>query len=191
LIEAAWRLVRDGGLAALTLREVAREVGVTHAAPYHHFPTRSSLLDALAEEAFVGLEAALRGATGDPDDARGTLYRIGRAYIDFAREKPEQLQVMFRARHENEGEKPAALIEVGARAFAVLFDAVCRCQEQGIAPAGDPHELALMAWSLVHGFSKLWVEGPLATLPPYAGTFERQRDALLYGLSDGWLRRRE
>ncbi|HEY6879618.1 MAG TPA: helix-turn-helix domain-containing protein, partial [Polyangiales bacterium] len=60
LIDAAWGLLREGGSRALTLREVARAVGVTHAAPYHHFPTHASLLDALAEDAFVGLEAAMR-----------------------------------------------------------------------------------------------------------------------------------
>jgi AcrR family transcriptional regulator len=187
LTDAAWQLVRDGGLATLSLREVARVVGVSHAAPYHHFPTRGALLDALAEQAFTGIERAMRLAKGDSEDAAEVLYAIGRGYIDFAREHPEQVLVMFRPRNEEvEGPEPESLREVGGRAFALLFDAVAASQQQGLAPAGDTHELALTAWSLVHGFSKLWIEGPLTVLPPYADSFERQRDALLRGLSEGW-----
>ncbi len=187
LLDGAWQLVREGGLAALSLREVARTVGVSHAAPYHHFPTRGALLDALSEQAFTGIERAMREAKGDSTDALEVLYGIGRGYIDFARAHPEQVLVMFRPRHEEvEGPVPQALAEVGERAFALLFDAVVACQAQGVAPPGDPHELALMAWSVVHGFSKLWVEGPLTVMPPYSESFERQRDALLMGLREGW-----
>ncbi|MET0282928.1 MAG: TetR/AcrR family transcriptional regulator [Polyangiales bacterium] len=186
LVDAAWQLVRDGGLQALSLREVARVVGVSHAAPYHHFPTRGALLDALAEQAFTGLEHAQRVALGDLTDGPQMLYAIGRAYIDFAREHPEQVLVMFRARAEDEGASPASLIEIGERAFAQLFDVVSTCQQQGAAPQGDTHELALAQWSLVHGFAKLWVEGPLTVMPSYANSFERLRDALLHGVREGW-----
>lgn len=187
LLDGAWQLVREGGLAALSLREVARTIGVSHAAPYHHFPTRSALLDALAEQAFIGIEQAMRLAKGALEHGGEVLTAIGRGYIDFAREHPEQVLVMFRPRSEEDGEEPESLREIGQRAFALLFDAVVACQEQGLAPAGDPHELALTAWSLVHGFSKLWVEGPLSVMPPYADSFERQRDALLRGLRVGWM----
>jgi AcrR family transcriptional regulator len=191
LLDGAWQLVCEGGLAALSLREVARAVGVSHAAPYHHFPTRGALLDALAEQGFIGIEQSMRLAKGDLTDAGEVLTAIGRGYIDFAREHPEQVLVMFRSRSEEEGEQPESLREIGQRAFALLFDAVVGCQQHGLAPAGDPHELALTAWSLVHGFSKLWVEGPLSQMPPYADSFERQRDALLRGLRAGWHRSRE
>lgn len=187
LLQAAWRLVKRAGLPGLTLREVAREVGVTHAAPYHHFATRSALLDALAEEAFVGLEAAMRGAHEACTDPGERLYLIGRAYVDFARDKPEQLQVMFRPRSDElEGPPPPSLAEVGARAFAQLYDAVVECQKHGVAPAGeDPHQLALAAWSVVHGFALLWVDGPLDFMPPYAGNFEHMRDATLRAMVEG------
>lgn len=188
LLEAAWRLVAQGGMAALTLREVAREVGVTHAAPYHHFPTRAALLDALAEQAFDGLSSAMaEAARGVEDDAVEHLYRIGRGYTDFARAHPEKLEVMFRMRNaELEGPSPESLVRAGERAFAQLFDTVALLQRERLAPAGDTHELALYAWTIVHGFSKLWVEGPLATRPPYADRYEHMRDVTLRGLSDGW-----
>ena len=201
LLEAAWRLVAEKGLAALTLREVARAAGVSHAAPYHHFPTRTALLDALAEEGFAGLDRAMGeakaapaagcpakpGQTPQPVDGADGMVRIGRAYVDFACAHPEQLQVMFRPRHhESEGPPPPALVEIGAQAYGHLADAVRICQAQGLAPAGDPDELALSAWSLVHGFASLWSQGQLGALVPTPDQFARQRDRLLRNLQAGW-----
>ena len=201
LLEAAWRLVAEKGLAALTLREVARAAGVSHAAPYHHFPTRTALLDALAEEGFAGLDRAMAeaktgpaaegpaevGQTPRPVDGADVMVRIGRAYVDFACTHPEQLQVMFRPRHhESEGPPPPALAEIGAQAYGHLADAVRVCQAQGLAPAGDPNELALSAWSLVHGFASLWGQGQLGALIPGPEQFARQRDQLLRNLQAGW-----
>ena len=65
LLDAAWRLVAEKGLADLTLRELARAAGVSHAAPYHHFPSRTALLDALAEEGFAGLDRAMGEAKAE------------------------------------------------------------------------------------------------------------------------------
>jgi len=201
LLDAAWRLVAEKGLAALTLRELARAAGVSHAAPYHHFPTRTALLDALAEEGFAGLDRAMAeaktgpaaggpaevGQTPRPVDGADVMVRIGRAYVDFACAHPEQLQVMFRPRHhESEGPPPPALAEIGAQAYGHLADGVRVCQAQGLAPAGDPNELALSAWSLVHGFASLWGQGQLGALIPNPDQFARQRDQLLRNLQAGW-----
>lgn len=115
------------------------------------------------------------------------MVRIGRAYVDFACAHPEQLQVMFRPRHlESEGPTPPALAEIGAKAYGHLADAVRACQAQGLAPAGDPGELALSAWSLVHGFASLWSQGQLGALIPAPDQFARQRDRLLRNLQAGW-----
>ncbi len=195
LIEAAWPLVAEKGLAALTLREVARAAGVSHAAPYHHFPSRTALLDALAEDGFLGLNRAMgeakaalaaglpaaqplppgagrpvvtpaeAGEPPQPLSGAELMERIGRAYVDFACDHPEQLQVMFRPRHlEREGPPPPSLAASGAQAFAHLAEAVRICQDQGLAPQGASAELALSAWSLVHGFASLWSQGQLGAL---------------------------
>lgn len=197
LLDSAWRLVAEKGLAALTLRELARAAGVSHAAPYHHFPTRTALLDALAEEGFAGLDRAMGEAKAGgpaevgqpprPVDGADVMVRIGRAYVDFACAHPEQLQVMFRPRHhDSEGPPPPALAEIGAKAYGHLADAVRVCQTQGLAPAGDPGELTLSAWSLVHGFASLWSQGQLRALIPEPEQFARQRDQLLRNLQAGW-----
>lgn len=184
LTEAAWRLVRKDGVEALTLREVARRVGVTHAAPYHHFPSREALLDALSEEAFEALGDAMEASIVNVTDPTERLRAIGRAYIDQARAHPERAQVMFR-RHPGPPQEHTPDSH-RARSFGCLFDAVVACQEAGVAPAGDPYELALTAWSLVHGFATLWVDGPLESMPAYADKFEAMRDSTLRGLSEAW-----
>jgi AcrR family transcriptional regulator len=183
LLDAAWRLVKKQGLEALTLREVARKVGVTHAAPYHHFPSRESLLDALTEEAFSALDRKMVAASQQAADPAELLLALGRCYIDTARAHPEHVQVMFRRSETKRDAEPEG---PGHRVFGHLVSAVSECQAAGLAPAGDPLDLALEAWVMVHGFSKLWVEGPLEATPHYAERFESLRDGLLASLGESW-----
>lgn len=184
VVEAAWSLVKKRGLKELTLREVARKVGVTHAAPYHHFKDRDALLDAMADEAFDALDQAMQKSKHGVADAAEELFVLGRAYVDFAREKPERVEVMFR---RNDAQADQAMQDKGRCTFQHLVDAVQRCQSEGTAPVGNPLAIALSAWSLVHGFAALWVEGPLVAMEPYAGSFESLRDGMLHNFG-AWLK---
>ena len=188
LLDAAIKLVSERGLPALTLREVARKVGVTHAAPYHHFPTREALLDALAHEAFAALDDATARALVGIDAPGERLFVTGQAYADFAMAHPELLQIMFRRQPAPTAPPDPELLAASARAYAHLHDAVVACQAAALAPPGDPYQVALVAWSVVHGFAKLWVEGPLDSMPPYAGNYEQLRDQTLRSLLAGWSR---
>lgn len=173
VLKAAWTLVKKRGLRELTLREVARKVGVTHAAPYHHFRDRDALLTAMAEEAFAELAEAMRLGEQGITDPSERLFTCGRAYIDFARARPERVEVMFRR-----ADKPSTP-PTGTSAFDYLVQAIVACQEAGLAPGPDPLPVALSAWSLVHGFSVLWVEGPLCGMESYQENFEQLRDGML------------
>jgi AcrR family transcriptional regulator len=184
LLAAAFQLVKKRGLRELNLRELARKVGVTHAAPYHHFADRDALLDAMAEQAFGELDAAMAEAKRGVEEPGERVFRLGCAYVDFARARPERVEVMFRRASTSAVNQ--ALLDKGACAFQHLVDALSACQEAGLAPAGDPLALALSAWSLVHGFSALWVEGPLDAMPFYQGKFEELRDATLRSFGQ-WL----
>src|SRR5438309_5059384 len=86
LIDAALELIEERGVAALTLREVARRVGVTHAAPQRHFADRGALVAALAEQGFRGLAAHVETvrATSRPKDSADQLRALGIAYIEYA-----------------------------------------------------------------------------------------------------------
>lgn len=175
MLDAAWELVAKRGLRELTLREVARSVGVTHAAPYHHFPDRETLLDAMADEAYVELDAAMEEAKRGVDDAGERLFVLGRAYVDFAHRRPERIEVMFR-RGRTRAEQPP---EKGARAFQHLVDAIAACQQANKAPQGDVYALVLSAWSVVHGLALLHIEGALDAIPPYQVEFDGLRDVVL------------
>jgi AcrR family transcriptional regulator len=157
LIEAAVSAIAKHGVDALNLRQLAARSGVTPGAPYHHFTDRDELLAAIAEEGFGRLAAELiagRDAAGAEASAR--LEALGRAYINFAISCPGYFRVMFHGDGKSSG--PSA---PGLRAFHLLRDAVLACQEAGTAPAGDPSALVLTAWSAVHGFATLWVDGAL------------------------------
>jgi len=166
LIDAAVSAIAKHGVDALNLRQLAARAGVTPGAPYHHFADREELLAAIAEEGFGRLGAELiagRDAAGDEASAR--LEALGRAYINFAISCPGYFRVMFHGDGKSSG--PSA---PGLRAFHLLRDAVLACQEAGTAPAGDPSALVLTAWSAVHGFATLWVDGAL----PFEGMRPQQ-----------------
>jgi AcrR family transcriptional regulator len=166
LIDAAVSAIAKHGVDALNLRQLAARSGVTPGAPYHHFTDRDELLAAIAEEGFGRLAAELiagRDAAGAEASAR--LEALGRAYINFAISCPGYFRVMFHGDGKSSG--PSA---PGLRAFHLLRDAVLACQEAGTAPAGDPSALVLTAWSAVHGFATLWVDGAL----PFEGMRPQQ-----------------
>lgn len=145
LAEAA-RLVAERGADGVSLRELARSAGVSHAAPAHHFVDRRGLFTALATQGFQLLTEALA-------DARGHFADAAPAYVRFALEHAGHYQVMF-----NKSLLDAADTELAA-AEAAAGDELSR----GVASLRDPHAQAdpaaaqLAAWSLVHGFSTLWL----------------------------------
>jgi AcrR family transcriptional regulator len=157
LIEAAVEAIASRGLEALNLRQLAAQAGVTAGAPYHHFASREQLLRAVADEGFGLLEADLIAARGAaPAGAGERLEALGRAYLSFAISHPGYFRAMFHGDANSSGPT-----ETGVRAFHLLRDAVLDCQEAGAAPPGDPVPLVLAAWSAVHGFATLWIDGAL------------------------------
>jgi AcrR family transcriptional regulator len=145
LTEAA-RLVAERGADRVSLRELARSAGVSHAAPAHHFADRRGLFTALATEGFQLLGTALIGARGRFTDA-------ALAYVRFALEHPGHYQVMFNKSllHASDPELAAAESAAGAE----LSRGVATLSDPGAC--ADPAGAQLAAWSLVHGFSMLWL----------------------------------
>jgi AcrR family transcriptional regulator len=159
LMHAALDVVRDGGVAALSLREAARRAGVSSAAPYHHFESREALVGALCNEGFAMLaargEVAMREAGGD---ALTKLRALGRSYVNFARENPAYFRLMFTAHTTPPASDEAATLG----SLYQLVDAVKAAQAAGQAPRGDAMPWVLLAWSVVHGLATLAIEGPLS-----------------------------
>ena len=155
LTEAALGLVKEKGPKGFTLREVARRAGVSAAAPYRHFSDKAQLLAAVATQGFIQLHESLSAATTETADLTRQVLDMGRAYARWAVTHPDHYQVMFGAELDK-SDKPE-LLTAGARAFDDLLDAIVRCQQANLLPAGDPREIAGPTWSLLHGIASLTI----------------------------------
>jgi AcrR family transcriptional regulator len=157
LLDAADALLSERGAAALTLRDVAKSAGVSHAAPYHHFASLNELLAAVAERAFTTLAQVMERAvrTGD---ATERLIAICESYVAFARRHPAQFRLMFgpMLAHKREYE---GFQEAAERAFGVLLRAATDYD------ASDGLLLALTGWSVAHGLANLLIDGAFDELP--------------------------
>lgn len=165
VLAAAVRLIDDGGLANLSMREVARVAGVSHQAPYHYFPDRESILAALAEDGFRRLADRLEKARDPEIPAVRRLTSLSRVYVEFALDHPSLFRVMFRPDFVDMDRFPRAM-ECGDRAFANLPVAVAECIEEGLAPTPSAQALVVTAWSFAHGLACLILDGPLAAKLP-------------------------
>jgi AcrR family transcriptional regulator len=145
LTEAA-RLVAERGAERVSLRELARAAGVSHAAPAHHFTDRRGLFTALATQGFQWLAEALA-------EARGHFADAALAYVRFAIDHPGHYQVMFNKSLLDVSDTELAAAEAAAGAELARGVATLRDRNAQADPAGAQ----LAAWSLVHGFSTLWL----------------------------------
>lgn len=162
LISAALAILKTKDAKSLSLREVARQAGVSHTAPYRHFTDKAALLASVAEEGFVEfgkyLQTAVDHAGGDP---LKSLQETGVAYVRYALEHPTHFRVMFSSVlaedltgscHDN------TLDTVAKGTFQILVDIIKAGQTSGVIRAGDPDFLALGAWATTHGLSMLLLD---------------------------------
>jgi AcrR family transcriptional regulator len=160
LLDAAEAILDRHGVAALTLRAAAREAGVSHAAPTHHFGDLTGLLTALAASGFVRLHARLLAelevAGSDP---RSRLTALGRGYVGFARACPGLFQLMFRS--ERLDWSSPELSTAGASAFALVTQDD-ELRAEGYSDGCQRFRslaVAMARWSLVHGLATLLLDG--------------------------------
>jgi AcrR family transcriptional regulator len=144
LLRSAGKSLEKEGLEALTLRTLARRAGVSHAAPYRHFPHREALLAALAAEGFAMLGKAQREAA-----AAGGLRAMGEAYVRFALRHPQRFRLMFGGQLKIAGHP--ALREVATKSFEVLSGALAA----RVPGAQGARDASIAAWALVHGLAQL------------------------------------
>jgi len=159
LLEAAIRLIAEVGPTAFTLREVARRAGVSHNAPYRHFRDRDDLMAAVAAQGFRELTRAMIEAAQGKSNALERLKYAGLGYVTFALRRPEHFTVMFDAPISKRQHPESAA--AGEESFATLVHFVQNCQEAGRLRSGDLLQMALLAWTMVHGIAKLAITGRL------------------------------
>ena len=148
ILAQAAALVAERGADAISLRELARAAGVSHAAPAHHFTDRRGLFTALATEGFTLLAAALA-------DTKPEFAYAARVYVQFALDHPGHYAVMFDKMLYDPADP--ALRAAEDEAAAELAGGVATLTDPNAQR--DPEGSALAAWSLVHGFALLTLNG--------------------------------
>jgi AcrR family transcriptional regulator len=159
LLDAAAEAVEEEGLAALSLRALARKVGVSHGAPARHFPDKTALLTALATEALDRFQAAMREAGEKGDSALERYRAIGRCYVRFAIENPAYFHIVGRPEFYSAGD------EAFSRGYQEFFDtmseAAAAAQRESGVPELDPQAFLISTWAMAHGLATLWLDGTL------------------------------
>ncbi|MFJ9554617.1 TetR/AcrR family transcriptional regulator [Nocardiopsis sp. NPDC101807] len=153
LLDAAARGLRERGADQLSLRDLAREVGVSHAAPRRHFSDRQALLDALAESGFAQLDAALRAGLEGAGDGFPARVRVAMtAYTRFATENAALLELMYSSKH-----RPGAtrVVEAAEAPFGLMADLIERGQAEGALRAGDPERIGLVLFATLQGIASI------------------------------------
>ena len=154
LVDEAIAMLADGGTSNVTLRELARRLGVTHTAPYAHFADKTALLEVVADAGFERLYQTLAAARDEATDPVSAFDAMGLAYVKFARENPNWYRLMF-ADPELACDPDVEWSEEGDRAFGVLVEAI---NAFGPPPGLDPRDFATAIWAFVHGVAMLEID---------------------------------
>ena len=168
LLKATLEVVEERGIEGVSLREVARRAGVSHMAPYHHFPDKAALIEALAVACYEHFTSMLRetlnATSGTATERVGAL---GVAYVCYALDHPARFHLMnrpeLRQPRDETGSaelRGAATVEqAAAEAYEVLKDVIREGQQVGLIRKEDIDSLALTAWATVHGLAVLLLDG--------------------------------
>ena len=159
LIMAAVELISERSRAEFTLRELAGQLGVTHAATYHHFKDKDDLLAAVAEDGFNALREYLERAVETvPDSALLRLRAIASAYVQFAAEHPAHFRVMYARDYDDAQRFPAAKRAADENAdYINTFWS--RAYQDGLYREGAREEFSTASWAMIHGLAMLLING--------------------------------
>jgi AcrR family transcriptional regulator len=173
LLEAGIALAQAGGPEAVVLREATRRAGVVPNAAYRHFASRMELLQAVRITALsrlaLSMEAqldALSPALGPAALARASLRAIGLGYLHFALTETGLFRTIFAVPYEWPAPPdPAKAGATGLNPFQLLGVALDRMVAAGVLPKERRPGAEFLAWSTVHGFAMLVIDGPLHSFP--------------------------
>lgn len=166
ILDGAGRILDETGRDdAVTLRAIARRIGVTPPSIYSHFPDREAILTALVTDGFAELSGCVRAAHESSGDDPARRLRAGcQAYLDFARRQPERYQLMFGTRHHVPQDEPYASTS-GAASFATLTDTIAACVAAGRSASTDAGFDATAVLIALHGYAVLRPSRPAFPWP--------------------------
>ncbi len=154
-VQVAREVIADAGLEGLSLRDVARRLGVSHQAPYKHYPSRDHLLAEVMRRCFDGFAQYLEAGVQRPELAELPMGGLGRLYLEYAQRHPLEYRLMFGTPWPPVADHPE-LMEAARRAFDLLRDALRRVH--GVPTEAEHHGADLDAvciWACVHGLATL------------------------------------
>jgi AcrR family transcriptional regulator len=164
LLRAAEKALETGGVQSVSLRELSRELGVSHTSPRRHFANKQALLDALALRGFERFDLALGRATRDPGhNFQARLTKLTRAFVSFALKHAALLGLMFEAKHR--AGAPRELLDASEKAFGHAASTFAEGQRTGEVVAGDPWRLSLVVFSSMQGLIALSTNGKFKGIP--------------------------
>jgi AcrR family transcriptional regulator len=162
LIEAGAEILSKEGVSGLSLRKVASQAGVSHAAPYAHFTDKQALIAAISTEGYRRLYEKLVAVVQKyPDDLLRQFVEVAWALVEFARHEPDYFKVIFSSVAGKEKDFPP-FVEMTRKNFQLLVELVAACQAAGFLRPGAPDAMAVSIWSLVNGFASLLIEGQIS-----------------------------
>lgn len=170
-------LERTGNEEAVTLRAVARQVGISAPSIYSHFPDREAIVDAVVDGAYGDFNAAIEDATNAAIAAGAgprEQVRAGcAAYLQFAAERPNRYKLLFERQYRIGGDVP----DLQIASFDLLVRSIQGCVAAGISDSTDPVRDATAIWVALHGYATLHARLPMFPWP--------ETDALLDRIVDG------
>jgi AcrR family transcriptional regulator len=180
LIYAGLEILSEKGIDGLSLRKVAKKVGVSHTAPYNHFADKQALLAAIStaghEQLYQALSNAFEAARASSQEI---ILEIAWAYLQFALDDPDRFKLMFSGALEEERDHPK-FIEVSLKNIALLEEIIAYCQSKGQLEVGKVDLSAIKLWSSVHGFTNLILENQF---PPEYIQDQNLKDLLKVAIS--------
>ncbi|MFJ9626391.1 TetR/AcrR family transcriptional regulator [Streptomyces sp. NPDC101175] len=160
LLTRAEETLRAQGTAALSLRGLARDLGVSHNAPSRHFKDKQALLDALALTGYERMTDAMRASQDDAGESyRGKLGAVVRAYVGFCLENAALLDLMYSIKHDPQAS--AALLEATGRWSELIERLMVEGQRRGEVREGPLDRVGVPVFATLHGYADLAATGML------------------------------
>ena len=151
-------ILSEKGIEGLSLRNVAKKVGVSHTAPYNHFSNKQALLAAISTVGHEQLYQTLSGSFNKcKHSSTKIIYEIAWSYLQFALDDPGKFKLMFSGALEEERDHPA-YVEISRKNISLLEEIIVYCQKKGQIADGKVESIATRLWSVVHGFTHLVLE---------------------------------
>ena len=163
LIQAGVEILTKEGLGSLSLRKVAKQAGVSHAAPYAHFKDKQALIAAISTEGHLQIHKKISAIIEEfSDDPLQQLLETSCAYLDFGLNEADLFRITFSGVVEQERDYPA-LVDIAHKNFDMIRQIAAACREGGIFNTAPDELLAQSLWGAVHGLISLLQQGQVSS----------------------------